>query len=97
MPLKFNVVVKIRTFTAYSKYQWIVVRIPQTLRASTPPAVVAADHRRLLASRTRAKPYGKTSDQGIATVPTLFFVRFAGSHVPRASGGDDSSICMLKK
>ena len=43
---------------------------------------------------TRAKPYGKTSDQGIATVPTLFFVRFAGSHVPRASGGDDPSICM---
>ena len=39
---------------------------------------------------TRAKPYGKTSDQGIATVPALFYVRFAGSLVPRASGGDDS-------
>ena len=31
-----------RTFTAYSKYRWTVVRIPQTLRTTTPPAVVAA-------------------------------------------------------
>ena len=31
-----------RTFTAGSKYRWTVVRIPQTLRTTTPPAVVAA-------------------------------------------------------
>ena len=34
-----------RTFTGYSKYQWIVVRIPQTLRGLYNPAVVAASYR----------------------------------------------------